>query len=198
MAMYFYYAMFIMSIIFVIVYAFIFHKHFDVNLTILAALVPIINLAFIFMGLSKTINEAIIALKLTYIGGCFVLTSAMFLIFNVCGVPLKPWQKVVLLTISAGIYGTSLTIGYSDIFYKGMPDLAEAFGASYITNKHYGFMHTVFYAMVIVYYLLTIAVIIFSFIKKLSLKNILEFIYYFIISHKKSPENSIKFLTKIE
>ena len=58
MAMYFYYAMFIMSIIFVIVYAFIFHKHFDVNLTILAALVPIINLGFVFMGLSKTINEA--------------------------------------------------------------------------------------------------------------------------------------------
>ena len=155
-----------MSIIFVIVYAFIFHKHFDVNLTILAALVPIINLGFVFMGLSKTINEALIALKLTYIGGCFILTSAMFLIFNVCGVRLKSWQKVILLTISACIYGTSLTIGYSDIFYKGMPDLAEAFGASYITNKNYGFMHTAFYVMVIVYYLLTIAVIIFSFIKK--------------------------------
>ena len=166
MAMYYYYSMLAISIIFVIAYAFIFHKHFDVNLTILTVLVPVINLAFVLMGRAEAIGEALIALRFTYIGGCFVLTSAMFLIFNVCGVPLKPWQKAVLLLISSAIYATTLTIGYNDIFYKGIPDLAESYGASYITNKHYGFMHTVFYVMVIIYYLMTIAVIIYSFIKK--------------------------------
>ena len=135
MAMYYYYAMLIMSIIFVIVYAFIFHKHFDINLTILTALVPVINLGFVMMGKAARIDEALIALRLTYIGGCFVLTSAMFLIFNVCGVPLNPWIRTVILAVSSIVYMSTLTIGYNDLFYKGIPDLAQAYGASYITNK---------------------------------------------------------------
>lgn len=166
MAISFYYAMFAISLVLVCVYAYIFHKHFDVNLTILAVLVPIINLGFLFMAKARVIEEALIALRITYIGGCFLLTSAMFLIFSICGLRLKPWMRVGFLVVSTAIYAFTLTIGYSDLFYVGTPDLAIANGAAYITNKTYGPMHTVFYVMVIVYYALTIAVLIYSFFKK--------------------------------
>ena len=79
MAMVFYYAMLGLSLLFVIAYAFIFHKHFDPNLTIITVLVPIINLGFVLMGNAKVIEEALIALRLTYFGGCFLLVAAMFL-----------------------------------------------------------------------------------------------------------------------
>ena len=166
MVMAFYYSMLAFSLVMVVVYAFIFHKHFDVNLTILTVLVPVINFGFVVMGNATDIKEALVGLKLTYIGGCFVLVSAMFLIFNVCDVPFKPWQRVLIIAISSSVYATSLTIGYSDIFYKGMPELASFGGASYITSKQYGFMHTVFYVMVAIFYAMTIAIIVYSFIKK--------------------------------
>ena len=166
MAMYFYYLMFIISLVIIVVYAFIFNKRFDANLTIMVVLIPVINLGFLFMGEAKAIEEALIALKLTYIGGCFVLITAMFLIFNICKIKLPPWLRTIIVTINILVFCTTLTIGHLDIFYKGIPDLAEAGGASYITNKSYGFMHTIFYIMVGLYYLVTVGVIVYSFFKK--------------------------------
>ena len=166
MAMYFYYSMFFFSLVMAIVYTFIFHKHFDVNVTILAVLVPVINLAFVLMGRAESVGEALAALRFTYIGGTFLLVSVLLLIFNTCGVPLKAWQRVIIMGVSAFIFGTTLTIGHNDLFYKGLPDLAEAHGASYLTNKHYGPMHTVFYVMVVVFYLMIVAVLVYSFFKK--------------------------------
>ena len=166
MAMVFYYSMFALSLLLVVVYAFIFHKHFDHNLTILVVLVPIINFGFVVMGEASLIEEALVGLKVTYIGGCFLLLSTVFLIFHTCGLPLKPWLRTVLIAVSVGVYATALTIGHADIFYKGMPELAISNGAAYITGKHYGFMHTIFYVMVGVYYAVTLAAIIYTFFKR--------------------------------
>ena len=166
MVMIYYYVMLAISLLMVIVYAFIFHKHFDPNITIISILVPVLNLAFVFMGLSKTVEEAIIALKFTYIGGCFLIVSVMFLIFNVCGITIKSWQKALILAISTGVYATALTIGYSPIFYQSLPDIAFSNGAAYLTNKHYGPMHTVFYILIGIYYAISITAIVYSFFKK--------------------------------
>ena len=166
MAMYFYYAMLAVSMLLVVVYAFIFHKHFDANLSILVTLVPIINLSFVLLGLSQTVDAAIVALKFTYIGGCFLLVSVIFLILKICGIYLKPWMRAVILGVACLIYATCLTIGYSDIFYIGLPELATFEGATYLTNKSYGFMHTIFYISVGLYYAAAIAVIVYSFFKK--------------------------------
>ena len=162
----YYFSMFAVSVLLVVIYAFIFHKHFDVNLTIMTILVPVLTLGFLLMATSTNIQEALVGLKLSYIGGCFLLLSAMFLIFNVCGVYLKPWMRVILVAISFTIFIFSLTIGHSDLFYIGTPDLEIVNGAARIVNKHYGPMHTVFYVMVVIYYLMTVGVIIYSFFKK--------------------------------
>ncbi len=166
MALYYYYAMFIVSLVILVAYVFIFHKHFDANITIMAVLIPVTCLASLFIAKSQTIEEALVGLKLTYIGGCFVLLAAMFLIFTICGVNINPWIRVTCLLISSGIYITSLTIGYSDIFYKTIPQLAFSDGIAYITGKQYGIMHTLFYVMVICYYLATIAVLVYCFFRK--------------------------------
>lgn len=166
MALYYYYAMFGIALLLAIIYAFIFHKHFNANLTIMAVLVPIINLGFVLMAHATVIEEALAALRLTYIGGCYLLVAAMFLVFNVCGITLQPWMRAIIILISSFVYATTLTIGHTDLFYVGMPTLAYANGAGYITNKHYGPMHTVFYVMVGVYYVLTVFGIVYSLIKK--------------------------------
>ncbi|MBO4682827.1 MAG: HD domain-containing protein [Bacilli bacterium] len=166
MALGFYYLMFMIALVMVVVYAFIFHKHFDVNLTIIAVLVPILNFGFLVMAKAQVVEEALIGLRITYLGGCYLIVAVMFLIFNICDIPVKPWFRVALLTFSTVVYASTLTIGYNNIFYVGLPDIDIYEGATYITNRHYGPMHTVFYAMVIIYYLLTVAAIIYCIVKK--------------------------------
>lgn len=166
MFLYYYYAMFAVSLVLVAVYAFIFHKHFTPSLTIIAVLIPVVNLAFVLLAQSKTVEEAIVALKFTYIGGCFLIVAVMFLIFSICGVQLKAWQRTLIIIVSIAMYSTSLTIGYTPLFYEGVPELAYSNGAAYLTNKHYGPMHTVFYVMVCIYYAMIVAVIVYSFFKK--------------------------------
>lgn len=164
--LFYYYANFAISIGVIIVYAFLFHKHFDANLTIMAVLLPILTLAHLLVARSATAEEALIGLRLTYIGGCFLLPAAMFLIFHACGIEVKPSFRVPCIVVSSLIYVFCLTIGYNDLFYVGVPDLAIYGGAAYLTNKHYGFMHTMFYVVVIIYYAMTIAAIVYSFFKK--------------------------------
>ena len=162
----YYYSMFGLALLLVIVLALIFHKHFDINITIMTILVPVINIGFLIMAQAQTVQEGIIGLKLTYIGGCFLLMSAMFLIFNICEIKLNPWIIASIVAISCGVFATSLTIGYSDIFYIGLPTLDSYGGASILTNRNYGPMHAVFYAIVGIYYALTVAAIVYSFFKK--------------------------------
>ena len=94
------------------------------------------------------------------------MLSTLFLIINTCGIKTKTWMKAVFFVISTAVYVTALTIGYSNIFYVGLPKIGEAYGASYLYDKHYGFMHTVFYVLVGVYYLIIVAAIVYSFFKK--------------------------------
>ncbi len=154
------------SILLLIVYSFIFHKHFDANITIICILNVVLSLAHMFVAISHTVEEAVMGLRLTYIGGCFLLLYAMFLVFNICDVKINAYIKTACIVVSSAVFITSLTIGYSNIFYLDMPSIAEFYGSTYITDKHYGFMHGVFYAVVIIYYLATIGVLIYSFIKK--------------------------------
>ena len=159
--------MLIISLVILVIYVFLFHKHFDASITIMAVLIPVVNLSNVLICQSQSIGEALIGLKLTYIGGCFVMLAALFLIFNICGVQINKWIRAALVLLSTLIYCSSLTIGHNDLFYKGVPELGfSADGVGYITNKTYGVMHSMFYAMVICYYVAIIAVLIYSFIKK--------------------------------
>ena len=167
MALYYYYAMLIVSLVVVVIYAYLFHKHFDVNITIMGVLIPVVCLASIMVASSKTIEEALVGLKLSYIGGVYILLVAMFLIFNICGVEIKPWIRAVLVALSSLVFCSALTIGHSNWFYKTTPSLAfTSDGVAYITNKQYGFMHGVFYALVICYYVASIAVLVYCFFKQ--------------------------------
>ena len=167
MALYYYYAMLIVSLVVLVAYVYLFHKHFDASITIMAVLIPVVCLSNVIVASSQTIGEALTGLKLSYIGGCFVLLAAMFLIFNICGVKINPLVRAALVFISSLVFCSSLTIGHNDWFYKTTPELAfSSDGVGYITGKNYGFMHTVFYAMVVCYYLATIVVLIYCFLKK--------------------------------
>ena len=66
------------------VYIFMWHKHFDVNLTLIFTLVPIACLGYFLSSISESAGEAVIATKIVYIGGCFLQLFIVLGIFDLC------------------------------------------------------------------------------------------------------------------
>ncbi len=175
----FYTIMLAFSLVLSIAYIFLWRKHFDVHITLVYALIPVANLGYLLYSKAESYEAALMAQKIIYIGGCYLLLIIMLIVFSLCHIKLHSLVKVGFMTLSTLVYISVLSIGNSEIFYKkpiifytvnGIPNL----------DKKYGFMHTVFTTMVIGYFALGLIAIIYSLIKKnqVSRRNI----YFLFIS----------------
>ena len=164
---------FAISVLLLLVYFYKWHKHFDSLITLLFIFIPIVNLSYVFMSLATNIEEAYMINKITYFGGCYLMLIILLSVFGVCGLKIPKWCRIGLIVITSVVYAGALTQGYSDFFYKSA-ELIKYNGVSVIGNKEYGFMHALFTAMVVIYFILTFACIIYSYFKKkqVSRKNI--------------------------
>ncbi len=140
----------------------------DTHYTIMFTLVPISEMGYVMMSLSHNIEEAYLAAKIIYIGGCFLQLTVTMSIFNLYGVKLRKMLVTAMFAISLLMYSTVLTIGTSDIFYKSAEFLSTPDG-SMIVNKQYGIMHTLYYVMVALF---TLPGIILMIINKTNKRNI--------------------------
>ena len=157
-------ALFGVSLVLMIAYLFAYHKHLDVHITLLYVLVPVVNLGYFMLGHVETYEAALVANRLTYMGGCYLQLILMFAVFSLCQIKLNRWVRVAFLVLSTIVYLSALTIGHSTIFYESIT--FERVDDAPIFTKQYGVMHTVFIAMVIAYFLLSIGAIVYSYFRK--------------------------------
>ena len=160
----YYSILFGLSVLLGVLYALIWHKHFDVHITLIFLITPIVNLGYLLVSLSTNLDEALLANKITYIGGCYLLLMILYAVFSLCKIKIPVWLRILFLVISSIIFLFSLTIGYTTLFYKNV-DIEFINGATVLTNKEYGFMHTIFIIMVITYFLICMFSIIYTYIK---------------------------------
>lgn len=153
------------SLVLSIVYLAMWHKHFNIHITLVFVLVPITNLGFSMYGRAKNLEEALAAKKIAYIGGCFLLMFIMFMVFSLCHIKLSRFLRVTLMSLSSIIYISVLSIGYSDVFYESDMTFEVANGIVKI-NKTYGFMHNIFIVIVITYFSMSIIATVYSYFRK--------------------------------
>ena len=82
MVVFFYNSMLALSLVLTLVYLFLWHKHFDVHITLVFALVPVTNLGYTLMANASDLNSALVARKLTYLGGCYLLLMILLIVFS--------------------------------------------------------------------------------------------------------------------
>ncbi|MBO4749142.1 MAG: hypothetical protein J5546_02385, partial [Lachnospiraceae bacterium] len=160
----FYGTMFVASILLAATYIHIWHKHFDVNFTMVFSLVPIANLGYWMGSTATNLRESFAALKVIYIGGCFLQLFILFSIMNLCRVKAGRWIRILLFISVSLIYASVLTIGQTDLFYKSVT-LEMVDGLPMLT-KQYAWMHTVFYVVLFLLFLASLVVIGYSWLKK--------------------------------
>ena len=160
----YYDALFLLSVVLMILYVLKWHKHFDVHITLLFIVIPVTNLGYCLLGHAETLEGALACNKLTYVGGCYALLLNMLLIFSLCDLKLSRELKAFFFTVSTGVYVCALTAGKSDLFYRSIT--MERVDGITILHKVYGPLHSVFIAMIFVYFVLSLAGMTYSYFKK--------------------------------
>ncbi len=155
----------VISLILTISYIYKWQNRYGIHFTLLYVFGSIANFGYWQIYESTQINQAILTNKIAYLGGCFLSLTLMMSLFSVCKINLSNRIRALLYGITIFVFGTSLTVGYSDIFYKDV-HLELMDNGRYRMIKEYGFFHTIFYIMLISYLLMSFIAIIIAFKKK--------------------------------
>ncbi|MCR5652125.1 MAG: response regulator [Lachnospiraceae bacterium] len=137
-------------------------QHNVLNIMLLI-FVCIANFGYTFLAVSRTIEEALLANKIVYIG-CFIPFIMILSYAAFCKVKLpKPlvWGLVILNLVQLFFINS---IGYIGIYYKDAK-LGDYKGASYLI-KTYGPGHSLYIMLLLLETLMSVAVLVYAFRKK--------------------------------
>lgn len=168
----FYEIFFIISMIVSGLYVFRWHKHFSVYFNLIFMIIPLTDLGYVFLAKSTNLQEALVANKVIYIGGCFNILFVTLSIFKLCHYTISNLNRLILFTVSSLNYFMALTMGSEiKIFYENVEFATSPSGAGMLVNKVYGFGHTIFYITIILYCMLSFAALLYSAVKKKSVSR---------------------------
>ena len=160
----YYQVLFLLSALLSGIYMFLWRKHYDVHMTMVFTLIPIVNLGYMLFGAAHNTEAALNALKIVYLGGCFLSLMVLMTICSLCRIRMPKWLQMAFMALSTVVYLSVLTIGRQPWFYTDA--VLQQGEKGFYLIRHYGPMHTVFYAMVILHYALCIGVIVYCLIRK--------------------------------
>lgn len=153
----------ILSFIMLLGYFFSIKKK-DVWFVVLFISVFIVNIGYYFLSVSSTLNGALSANRIAYLGSVFLPLSMIMIILNVSNFNYKKWLPAILLIISIAVFLIAASPGYFSIYYKSVT-LEQINGVS-VLNKEYGPWHSIYLFYLIGYFLLMITTIIHAIVKK--------------------------------
>ena len=136
----------------------------DVRLNLLFVSVLLCNIGYFALSISSTLEEALLANRIAYLGSVFLIFFMLMIIMNICHIRYPSWLPTVFICISIGVFLIAASGGYCDIYYRSV-SLETVDGVSKLV-KEYGSLHWVYYFYLLVYFAVMIAVIIISLLKK--------------------------------
>ena len=160
----YYELVFSLSFILTIIYVFAWRRHYDVNITIIFLLIPLVNLSYFFLWKASDVESAIMATKSVYMGGCFLMFFITMCVINLCDIKKGKWIRRIGFLISTVIYVGVLTLEKNHLLYKSY-HMQEINGKMTLV-KEYGPLHSIFYGMVIAYTIVEIVALAYSLKKK--------------------------------
>lgn len=165
----YYEILFGLSVLLTLIYLAIWHKHFDVHISLIFAFIPIANLGYAMLAHSRNLDAALTAVKITYIGGCFLTLFITQSILSLCHINIRRWQSALMTLVCMGIYSFALTVGNAPYFYKSVRfEIDKGMGR---LIKVYGFAHTLTYVVITVFVLISAVAMIYSLVKKKDVSN---------------------------
>ena len=155
---------FLLSFLLTLLYVFHWHKQFQVHMTVIFILIPIINLGYLLMYAQGDPAAVSAMLKIVYAGGCFLPWLITMCELTLCQIKIKRPLWMGALILSAAVYGGVLTIGYAPLFYKSLT--VERVGEAWVHRKVYGPLHGLHYACILLYLVADLLAIVYTYRRK--------------------------------
>lgn len=127
------------------------------------------NMGFYLTSISSTVEEALVAQKIAYVGGVFLPAFYFLLILEICHIKVHRAVGIIVLFVQCIIYGLALSIGKSDLFYKSASLVIK--NGNVILVKEYGPLHVIFSASIFIYLVAAIGVTLYALVKKTSINR---------------------------
>ena len=160
----FYGSLLAVSLMCTVNYVLIWHKHFNTNLTMIFAFVPVNCVGYLLFSLSKDADVALTAMKIIYLGGCFLPFFILYCIYEFCKIEMKRWVTLILFLFCIIDFLSILTTEHTGLFYKTYS--FEIVSGDPVLYRTYGPMHTVFYVVTILFIVLGLIAMIYSWLHK--------------------------------
>ncbi|MBQ4560937.1 MAG: hypothetical protein IJA55_01240 [Clostridia bacterium] len=126
--------------------------------------VLVVNVGYLMLSVSKTLELALHANRLAYLGSVFLPLAMLMIIINVCKFKQPKFVIWLLLCVSIFVFLVAASPGYLDIYYKSV-SLETVNGVSVLV-KEYGPWHIIYLFYLLVYFIMMISAIIHATLKK--------------------------------
>ncbi len=124
----------------------------------------VVNIGYFSLSVSKTLEEALLANRIAYLGSVFLPMSILMIIFEVTKTKYGKALIGTLIGIGILVFLIAASPGYLDIYYKEV-SLITVNGVSML-DKVYGPLHIIYLFYLLVYFISMIALITVNAVKK--------------------------------
>ena len=162
---YFYGVIFLISLVLIPLYfAFVRKKQDEPWLFVFFCCVSIVNLGYTLIAVSGTVEFALFANKVAYLGQVMLPLCMFMVISKLCGYTYRGWFVGILIGVSTVMFAIICTAGYLDWYYTGAT--IETVKGATVLHKEYGVLHPTNLIYVILYFVGMITVLAVSFIQR--------------------------------
>lgn len=141
-----------------------FIKKKEVWFLVLFSAVTVVNIGYLSISLSATLQNALFSNRIAYLGSVFLPVSMLMTILRICKIKLNKWLVAAILSVSAVVFLIAASPGYLDIYYKEVSLLT--IGGATVLDKVYGPLHSVYLYYLATHFLGMIGIVIFARISK--------------------------------
>lgn len=138
--------------------------------------VLVVNLGYFSLSISKTLEEALLANRISYLGSVFLPYSILMLLIDLIKLKRPRWLSSVLLILCCIVFLIAASPGYLDIYYADAS--IEFINGITVLNKTYGPWHALYLYYLAFYFISMLAFTGYVIVKK----KVQSIIYTFILT----------------
>ncbi len=158
----------VLSLLILIAYFFMIRKK-DLWFILLFSSIPIVNLGYQWLSVAKSLETALWANRLSYLGSVVLPLAMLMIIINVTKLHYKRRLPMVLFGLAAVVFLIAASPGILDIYYKDVT--LDFINGVTVLNKVYGVLHPLYLFYLLGYFSAMIVIIIRASIKKIIPSN---------------------------
>lgn len=142
----------------------VFYKKRDTWMFLLFISVFLVNVGYFSISVSKILEEALLANRISYLGSVFLPLCMFMAVANVCSINIPKGVTAALLCISAAVFLVAASPGYSDLYYKDVT--LEIIDGTARLIKTYGKLHIIYLFYLLSYFVSMIVIVAYVIVKK--------------------------------